>query len=155
MKRPAALVFIFITLFIDVLGIGLLLPILPNFIAQLTGQSVSAATPDYGRLIALFGAMQFLFSPLLGTLSDRFGRRPVLLISLFFAGIDYVMMALAPNLMWLYIGRILSGITGANFTVANAYIADVSAPKIAPKISASWARRLDWALSSGLRSADF
>ena len=129
MKRPSALGFIFITLLIDVLGIGLLIPILPKFIAHLTQQSLSSASRDYGWLLSLYGAMQFLFSPLLGTLSDRYGRRPVLLLSLLFAGIDYVLMALAPNLFWLYIGRMLSGITGANFTVANAYIADVSPPE--------------------------
>lgn len=129
MKRTSGLGFIFVTLLIDVLGIGLLIPILPEFIAQLTKQSLSSASRDYGWLLALYGAMQFLFSPLLGTLSDRFGRRPVLLLSLLFAGVDYVLMALAPNLIWLYIGRILSGITGASFTVANAYIADVSPPE--------------------------
>ncbi|MDF2440367.1 MAG: transporter, family, tetracycline resistance protein, partial [Abditibacteriota bacterium] len=129
MKRTSGLGFIFVTLLIDVLGIGLLIPILPEFIAQLSHQSLSNASRDYGWLLALYGAMQFLFSPLLGTLSDRFGRRPVLLLSLLFAGIDYVLMALAPSLLWLYIGRTLSGITGASFTVANAYIADVSPPE--------------------------
>ena len=128
MKRTSGLGFIFVTLLIDVLGIGLLFPVLPEFIAHLTNQNLSNASRDYGWLLALYGAMQFLFSPLLGTLSDRFGRRPILLLSLFFAAIDYVLMALAPNLLWLYIGRIISGITGANFTVANAYIADVSPP---------------------------
>ncbi len=128
MKRSSSLGFIFITILIDVLGIGLLMPILPEFIAHLTGKTLSDSAHDYGWLLALYGAMQFLFAPLLGTLSDRFGRRPVLLLSLFFASIDYVLLALAPNLLWLYIGRILSGITGANFTVANAYIADVSPP---------------------------
>ncbi|HVF10357.1 MAG TPA: MFS transporter, partial [Abditibacteriaceae bacterium] len=128
MKRPSALGFIFVTLLIDVLGLGLLFPVLPGFIAHLTHQSLSSASRDYGWLLALYGAMQFLFSPLLGTLSDRFGRRPILLLSLFFGGIDYILMALAPSLLWLYIGRTLSGITGANFTVANAYIADVSPP---------------------------
>ncbi len=115
-------------LLIDVMGIGLLIPILPGFIAQLSHQTLSAAARDYGWLLALYGAMQFLFSPLIGTLSDQFGRRPVLLVSLFCTGIEYVLMALAPNLIWLYIGRTLSGITGASITAANAYIADVSAP---------------------------
>jgi DHA1 family tetracycline resistance protein-like MFS transporter len=128
-KRTSSLAFIFITLLIDVLGIGLLIPILPEFIAHLTNQSLSSASRDYGLLLSIYGAMQFLFSPLLGTLSDQFGRRPVLLLSLLFAGIDYVLMALAPNLIWLYVGRTLSGITGASFTVANAYIADVSPPE--------------------------
>ncbi len=129
MKRNSGLTFIFITLLIDILGIGLLIPILPEFIAQLTQQSLSASAREYGLLLSLYGAMQFLFAPLLGTLSDQYGRRPVLLLSMLFAGFDYVLMALAPSMVWLYIGRILSGITGASFTAANAYIADVSPPE--------------------------
>lgn len=129
MKRAPGLAFIFVTLLIDVLGFGLLVPILPKFVATLSHSSISAGARDYGWLLALYGAMQFLFSPLLGSLSDRFGRRPVLLLSLFFTGIDYVIMALAPSLIWLYIGRTLSGITGASFSAASAYIADVSPPE--------------------------
>ena len=129
MNRTSSLGFIFVTLLIDILGIGLLIPILPEFIAELTHQTPSEAAHQYGFLLALYGAMQFLFAPLLGALSDKVGRRPVLLISLFFAGIDYILMALAPNMIWLYIGRALSGITGASFTAANAYIADVSPPE--------------------------
>ena len=128
MKRTPGLAFIFITLLIDVLGFGLLVPILPKFVATLSHGTISAGARDYGWLLSLYGAMQFLFSPLLGSLSDRFGRRPVLLLSLFFTGVDYVIMALAPSLIWLYIGRTLSGITGASFTAASAYIADVSPP---------------------------
>lgn len=128
MKRASGLGFIFVTLLIDILGIGLLIPILPKFVATLSHQSLSDASRNYGWLLAIYGAMQFLFSPLLGTLSDRFGRRPVLLLSLLFTGIEYIMMALAPNMVWLYLGRTLSGITGASFTAANAYIADVSPP---------------------------
>jgi len=129
LKRTPGLAFIFVTLLIDVLGFGLLVPILPKFVHTLSHGSISAGAQDYGWLLALYGAMQFLFSPLLGSLSDRFGRRPVLLLSLFFTGIDYVIMALAPSLIWLYIGRTLSGITGASFTAASAYIADVSPPE--------------------------
>jgi DHA1 family tetracycline resistance protein-like MFS transporter len=128
-KRTSGLGFIFITLLIDILGIGLLIPILPDFIAHLTGQNLSEASRDYGWLLALYGAMQFLFSPLLGMLSDRYGRRPVLLLSMLFSGIDYILMAIAPTLLWLYIGRTLSGITGASITAASAYIADVSPPE--------------------------
>ena len=127
--RASGLGFIFVTLLIDVMGIGLLIPILPGFIAQLSHQTLSESARDYGWLLALYGAMQFLFSPLLGTLSDQYGRRPILLVSLACTGIEYVMMALTPNLLWLYIGRVLSGITGASITAANAYIADVSAPE--------------------------
>ena len=114
---------------IDVLGFGLLIPILPKFVATLSHGGLSVGARDYGLLLSLYGAMQFLFSPLLGSLSDRFGRRPVLLLSLLFTGVDYVIMALAPTLIWLYIGRTLSGITGASFTTASAYIADVSPPE--------------------------
>jgi DHA1 family tetracycline resistance protein-like MFS transporter len=128
-KRTSGLGFIFITLLIDILGIGLLIPILPEFIAHLSHQSLSDASIDYGWLLSLYPAMQFLFSPLMGTLSDRYGRRPILLLSLLFTGVEYVMMALAPSMLWLYLGRVLSGITGASITAASAYIADVSPPE--------------------------
>ncbi|MEO6908805.1 MAG: MFS transporter, partial [Abditibacteriaceae bacterium] len=129
MKRTSGLGFIFITLLIDVLGIGLLIPILPDFIAHLTHESLNASSQHYGVLLAIYGGMQFLFSPMLGMLSDRFGRRPVLLFSMLFTGFDYVIMALAPTLIWLYVGRTLSGISGGSFTAASAYIADVSPPE--------------------------
>ncbi len=129
MKRAPGLAFIFVTLLIDILGFGLLIPILPKFVDLLSHRGISAGARDYGWLLSLYGAMQFLFSPLLGALSDRFGRRPVLLLSLLFTGADYVIMALAPSLAWLYVGRTLSGITGASFTAAQAYIADVSPPE--------------------------
>lgn len=129
MKRTPGLAFIFVTLLIDILGFGLLIPILPKFVAALSHRGISAGARDYGWLLALYGLMQFFFSPILGSLSDRFGRRPVLLLSLLFSGLDYVIMALAPSLVWLYIGRTLSGITGASFTAASAYIADVSPPE--------------------------
>ena len=129
MKRTSGLGFIFVTLLIDILGIGLLIPILPQFIAELTHQNLSDAARQYGLLLSIYGAMQFFFAPLLGTLSDQYGRRPVLLLSMLFAGLDYVLMALAPSMIWLYVGRTLSGITGASFTAANAYIADVSLPE--------------------------
>jgi DHA1 family tetracycline resistance protein-like MFS transporter len=129
LKRAPGLGFIFVTLLVDILGVGIIIPILPKLIQSLAHGSVAHASRDYGWLLSLYGAMQFLFSPLLGALSDRFGRRPVLLLSLLFTGVDYVIMALAPSLPWLFVGRILSGITGASFTAASAYIADVSAPE--------------------------
>jgi len=128
-KRNSGLGFIFITILIDVLGIGLLIPILPDFIAHLTHESLNGASQHYGVLLAIYGGMQFLFAPMLGMLSDRYGRRPVLLLSMFFSSIDYIIMAVAPNLIWLYVGRTLSGISGGSFTAASAYIADVSPPE--------------------------
>lgn len=127
-RRKAALPFILVTIIIDVLGIGLLIPVLPELVTELAGGDLSQGSAYYGWFIAVYAAMQFLFAPVLGGLSDRFGRRPVLLISLLGGGLDYLVMAVAPNLTILFIGRVISGITGANITAANAYIADVSAP---------------------------
>ena len=129
MKRTPGLAFIFVTMLLDVLGFGLVIPIMPKLVAALSHGGVSAGARDYGWLLSLFGLMQFFFSPILGTLSDRFGRRPILLLSLLFSGLDYIILAVAPSLIWLYIGRILSGITSASFTTASAYIADVSPPE--------------------------
>ena len=129
MKHAPGLAFIFVTLLIDVMGVGLLIPILPKFVAELSGHGLSAGAKDYGLLLGLYGLMQFAFAPLLGALSDRYGRRPILLLALGFTGFEYVIQALAPTLTWLYAGRILAGITGASFTTASAYIADVSPPE--------------------------
>lgn len=128
-SRSPALGFIFITLVLDILGVGLIVPILPKLIEKYEGGDVVAASLTYGLLHALYALMQFLFAPLIGSLSDRFGRRPVILISLFGAGLDYLLIAYAPNLTWFVIGRIIAGITGANFAAATAYIADISSPE--------------------------
>ena len=117
------------TLLIDVLGFGLIIPILPKLVTQMAANNPANAAREFGMLISCFGLMQFISSPFLGNLSDRFGRRPVLLLSLLFTCVDYVIMATAPNIAWLFLGRILSGITSASFTVASAYIADVSPPE--------------------------
>ncbi len=127
--RQPALIFIFITLFLDILGIGLIVPILPKLVESFQGGSIAAASHTYGLLAALYGLMQFVFSPLLGSLSDRFGRRPVILASLFGSGLDYLLLAYAPNLAWFFVGRLIAGITGANFSAATAYIADISPPE--------------------------
>ena len=124
--RKGSIYFIFFTVLIDVLGFGLIIPVLPTYIESLSHQGPSSAARDFGWLLGLYGCMQFLFAPMLGNLSDRFGRRPVLLFSLLFSGIDYVIMACAPSISWLYFGRVLSGIAGSSFTAANGYIADVS-----------------------------
>lgn len=128
-RKRAALPFILVTIIIDVLGIGLLIPVLPELVTQLAGGDLSSGSAYYGWFIAVYAAMQFLFAPVLGGLSDRYGRRPVLLLSLLGSGLDYLVMAVAPNLTILFIGRVISGITGANITAANAYIVDVSPPR--------------------------
>lgn len=130
MARPKpAILFIFITLFLDVFGIGVIIPVLPKLVEQLQGNNLQAATYSVGLLGALYALMQFVFSPVLGSLSDRFGRRPVILMSLFGSGIDYLVLAWAPTIGWLYLARIVSGITAANFSAASAYIADVTPPE--------------------------
>jgi DHA1 family tetracycline resistance protein-like MFS transporter len=127
--RKPALSFIFITLLIDVIGFGIIIPVVPKLIMELTGGGMSDASVYGGWLMFAFAAMQFIFSPILGGLSDQFGRRPVILISLFGFGLDYILVALAPSIGWLFVGRIFAGITGASFTTASAYIADVSTPE--------------------------
>ena len=128
-NRQAGLAFIFVTLFLDVLGLGIIIPILPQLVTQFVGGDVSAASTYFGWLISLYALMQFLFAPFFGSLSDRFGRRPVILAALFGAGIDQLVLAFAPNLGWLFFGRIVAGITGASIIPANAYIADVTPPE--------------------------
>ncbi|NVO32063.1 TCR/Tet family MFS transporter [Hymenobacter lapidiphilus] len=125
----SALTFIFITLLLDVTGIGIIIPVIPKLIQHLTGGTVSEAAQVGGWLVFAYAAMQFLFSPVLGNLSDQFGRRPVLLFSLLGFGIDYLFLAFAPTLAWLFVGRAIAGITGASVTTASAYIADVSTPE--------------------------
>ncbi|NCD71729.1 TCR/Tet family MFS transporter [Mucilaginibacter agri] len=125
-KRPAALGFIFVTVFIDVLGLGIIIPILPKLLEQLIHADISTATQYSGYLTFVYALMQFICSPILGNLSDRFGRRPVLLGSLFGFGIDYLFMAFAPTIAWLFVGRFIAGIAGASTTTATAYIADIS-----------------------------
>ncbi len=128
-NRTAAISFIFITLLIDVTGIGLIIPVVPGLIEQLIHGSVSDASRYSGWLTFAYATMQFIFAPLLGNLSDRYGRRPVLLLSLFGLGIDYIFLALAPSIGWLFLGRIIAGLGGASFTTATAYIADISTPQ--------------------------
>lgn len=128
-KRSAALVFIFITLLIDVTGLGIVIPVFPKLIEQLIRGNLSDASRYGGWLTFAYAVMQFLCAPVLGGLSDRFGRRPVLLASLFGFGLDYILQGLAPTIGWLFAGRLIAGVTGASFTTASAYIADVSPPE--------------------------
>jgi MFS transporter, DHA1 family, tetracycline resistance protein len=126
--RQPALGFIFVTLVLDILGIGLLIPIVPKLIESFAGD-ISSASSTSAWLSASFALMNFVFAPILGSLSDKLGRRPVILASLFGSGIDYLLLAFAPNLGWFFVGRIVSGITSASFSAATAYIADVSPPE--------------------------
>lgn len=114
---------------IDVIGFGLIIPVLPRLLEELTGGGLSTAARWGGVLMFTYAGMQFLFSPIIGGLSDRFGRRPVILASLFAFSIDFIIQGFAPNLGWFFIGRVLAGITGASFTSGMAYIADVSPPE--------------------------
>ena len=125
-RSKAAVPFILVTLFLDVLGIGIVIPVLPGLVSSFVGGDASAAAPWYAALATVYAVMQFLFAPLLGALSDRFGRRSVILAALFAYGLDYLLLAFAPSLAWLFVGRVVAGITGASITAANAYIADVS-----------------------------
>lgn len=124
--RQAAIGFIFITLLIDITGLGLIIPVVPKLIQELTGEGISQASAYGGWLTFTFAIMQFFFSPVLGGLSDQYGRRPVLLIALFGFALDYLFLVMAPTLAWLFVGRALAGITGASITTATAYIADIS-----------------------------
>jgi len=128
-KKQAALGFIFITLLIDVAGFGIIIPVFPNLISGLIHGNLSDAAKYGGWLGFTYAIMQFLFAPVLGNLSDKYGRRPILLFSLFGFGIDYLLQGFAPNIFWLFIGRSIAGITGGSFTTAAAYIADVSTPE--------------------------
>ncbi len=128
-SRKAGLGFIVVTLFIDILGLGLIIPILPRLVESFVGNDPGRGAFYVGALASAYALMQFIFSPIMGSLSDRFGRRPVLLISLFGTGFDYVLLAFAPSLAWFFLGRVVSGLCGASIGTAAAYIADVSPPE--------------------------
>jgi len=127
--KSAAVRFIFITILIDIIGIGIIIPIVPDLIQELTDFDNSTAAWYGGLLAATYATMQFIFAPILGGLSDSYGRRTLLLISLFGLGLDYLVIVFAPSLAWLFVARIISGICGSSMTVANAYIADISGPE--------------------------
>jgi DHA1 family tetracycline resistance protein-like MFS transporter len=128
-SQSQSIIFIFITLLIDVIGIGIIIPIVPGLVSSLTGLGMNEASRYGGWLMFSYALMQFIFSPVMGNLSDRFGRRPILLLSLTGLGLDYILHALAPSIWWLFIGRLIAGVFGASFTTANAYIADISTPE--------------------------
>lgn len=128
-ESPFALGFILITVLLDMIGLGIILPVLPDLIHELTGDAVAQSAVIGGYLVFVYALMQFICSPILGNLSDRFGRRPILLTSLLGLTTDYLIMALAPTLAWLFVGRILAGISGAAVTTATAYVADITPPE--------------------------
>jgi DHA1 family tetracycline resistance protein-like MFS transporter len=127
--RKPAVGFIFITLVLIVLGFGLIIPVLPELVKKFEGGEAAQGAASYGFLIGVFTLLQFMAAPLLGALSDRFGRRKVILIALAGTSIDYVIMGLAPNLRWLFFARMISGVTAGAFATCNAYIADVTPPE--------------------------
>ncbi len=128
-NRKAAIGFIFITLLIDIIGWGIIIPVMPGLIQQMEGVDIGRASSLNGWLLFAFSLTQFVFAPIVGNLSDKYGRRPILLISLFGFGLDYILLSWAPSVEWLFIGRIIAGVTGASFTTASAYIADISTDK--------------------------
>ncbi|GEO11139.1 TCR/Tet family MFS transporter [Segetibacter aerophilus] len=125
-NAKAAMGFIFVTLLIDVIGFGIIIPVFPKLIEQLIHGGISEASQWGGWLTFAYAFMQFLFAPVLGNLSDKYGRRPILLFSLLGFGVDYIFLSIAPSIGWLFVGRVIAGITGASFTTATAYIADIS-----------------------------
>lgn len=127
--RRAAFAFVFVTVLLDMFAIGIIIPVLPNLIEDFMGGNTADAAEIYGVFVTAWAFMQFFFSPILGSLSDRFGRRKVILLSNFGLGLDYILMALAPAISWLFVGRIISGITSASVATAGAYIADVTPPE--------------------------
>jgi DHA1 family tetracycline resistance protein-like MFS transporter len=127
--RRAALIFIFFTILIDVLAFGVIIPVLPHLVEDFVGGDTSLAAYWVGIFGTVFALVQFFSTPIQGALADRYGRRPVILLSCFGLGMDFILMALAPNLAWLFVGRVISAITAASFTTANAYVADITAPE--------------------------
>jgi DHA1 family tetracycline resistance protein-like MFS transporter len=148
--RSGAVAFIFVTILLDMFALGLIMPILPKLVESFVNNDTASAARIFGLFGTAWALMQFFFSPILGGLSDRFGRRPVVLLSNFGLALDYVLMALAPSLTWLFVGRVISGITSASVSTAFAYIADITPPErraaVFGKIGAafgagSWGRR--------------
>ena len=135
-RRPGkfAVGFVFITVFIDMVGFGLVMPVLPRLIEQVSGSDLAGASIWGGWLFFAYGGMQFLFGPAIGNLSDAFGRRPVLLLSVLGLAVDYLLTGFAPSMMWLFVGRIFAGICGASYTTANAFLADITPPAERAKV---------------------
>ncbi len=128
-NKQAAIGFIFITMLIDITGWGIIIPVIPKLIRELIHGDVSEAAQYGGWLTFAYAITQFVCAPLIGNLSDKYGRRPIILLSLFTFALDYLLLAFSPSIFWLFIGRIIAGLTGASITTASAYIADVSTPE--------------------------
>ncbi|MEO6132573.1 MAG: TCR/Tet family MFS transporter [Saprospiraceae bacterium] len=128
-NRKAAIGFIFVTLLIDVIGWGIIIPVMPNLLKQIEHIDTGHASSLNGWLLFAFSITQFICAPIIGNLSDKYGRRPILLMSLFGFGLDYILLSWAPTIEWIFLGRVIAGITGASFTTAAAYIADISDDK--------------------------
>src|SRR2546421_928874 len=124
--RRATIAFVLVTIVLDMFALGMIAPVLPKLVLGFVGNNTERAARIYGAFGTIWALMQFVFAPVLGTLSDRFGRRPIVLLSNFGLGLDYILMALAPTLSWLFVGRVISGITAASVPAASAYIADVT-----------------------------
>ena len=128
-QKQAAIGFIFITMLIDITGWGIIIPVIPKLIKELINGDISEAAKYGGWLTFAYAITQFICAPLIGNLSDKYGRRPIILISLFAFALDYLLLAFSPTIIWLFVGRIIAGLTGASITTASAYIADVSTPE--------------------------
>lgn len=135
-RRPGkfAVIFVFITVFLDMVGFGLVMPVLPRLIEEVSGADLAGASIWGGWLFFAYGGMQFIFGPAIGNLSDAVGRRPVLLLSVFGLAVDYLLTGFAPNMGWLFVGRIFAGICGASYTTANAFLADITRPEERAKV---------------------
>src|SRR5579862_5050743 len=129
-QRTAAFIFIFITVLLDMLALGMIIPVLPKLVVDFLGGDTAQGAEIFGLFGTVWALMQFVFSPVQGALSDHFGRRPVILVSNFGLGLDYILMAVAPNLAVLFVGRVISGITSASISTGYAYISDVTPPQL-------------------------
>lgn len=127
--RQASLAFILVSILLSTLGVGIIIPVLPRLVTSFVGGDLASGSRYYGWFVSVYAAMQFVFAPIIGGLSDRYGRRTVLLTSQVGAALDYVLLTFAPDLSWLFIGRVIGGITGASFSTATAYVADVTPPE--------------------------
>ncbi len=151
--RRAAFIFVFLTVLLDMLALGIIVPVLPKLVVDFLGGDTARGAEMFGLFGTVWALMQFVFSPLLGALSDRFGRRPLILISNFGLGLDYILMALAPNLWWLFVGRVISGITRRQHLDRLCLHRRRDAAGSAPRASACWASPSAPASCSGRRSA--